>query len=102
MSHIDLINKDKKVKLNLGIEDIDCPKEQLLDNRVGIPSRNYDYDGPTVLHQLEWLKCKHDELYFIEKILTLDHGEQPFKLWDYQKELIKSFEDNRFVLSVQK
>ena len=33
--------------------------------------------------------------------MTLDHGEQPFKLWDYQKELIKSFEDNRFVLSVQ-
>ena len=94
----------KKDTKNLIIEDIDCPKEQLLDNRVGIPSRNYDYDGLTVLHQLEWLKCKHDELYFIEKyvkILTLDHGEQPFKLWDYQKELIKSFEDNRFVLSVQ-
>ena len=94
----------KKDTKNLIIEDIDCPKEQLLDNRVGIPSRNYDYDGLTILHQLEWLKCKHDEIYFVEKyvkILTLDNGEQPFKLWDYQKELIKSFEDNRFVLSVQ-
>ena len=50
------------------------------------------------------MKCRTSELYFIEKyvkILTLDHGEQPFKLWDYQKELIKAFEKNRFVLSVQ-
>ena len=94
----------RKDTRNLVIEDIDCPKEQLLDNRVGIPSRNYDYDGLTILHKLEWLKCRHDEIYFVEKyvkILTLDNGEQPFKLWDYQKELIKSFEDNRFVLSVQ-
>ena len=94
----------KKDTKNLIIEDIDCPKEQLLDNRVGIPSRNYDYDGLTLLHKLEFVKCRNNELYFIEKyvkILTLDNGEQPFKLWDYQKELIKSFEDNRFVLSVQ-
>lgn len=94
----------RKDTRNLIIEDIDCPKEQLLDNRVGIPSRNYDYEGLSVLHKLEWLKCRHDEIYFVEKyvkILTLDNGEQPFKLWDYQKELIKSFEDNRFVLSVQ-
>ena len=94
----------RKDTRNLIIDDIDCPKEQLLDNRVGIPSRNYDYDGLTILHKLEWLKCRYDEIYFVEKyvkILTLDNGEQPFKLWDYQKELIKSFEDNRFVLSVQ-
>ena len=93
-----------KDTMSLVIEDIPIAKHELLDNRVGIPSRNFDYDGLTLAHKLEILKCRNNELYFIEKyikILTLDNGEQPFKLWDYQKELIKTFEKNRFVLSVQ-
>lgn len=93
-----------KDTMSLVIEDIPIAKHELLDNRVGIPSRNFDYKGLTLAHKLEIIKCRDDELYFIEKyikILTLDHGEQPFKLWDYQKELIKAFEKNRFVLSVQ-
>ncbi len=93
-----------KDTMSLVIDDIPVTKHELLDNRVGIPSRNCNYSGLTLLHKLEFVKCLFMELYFIEKyvkILTLDHGEQPFKLWDYQKELIKSFEDNRFVLSVQ-
>ncbi len=52
----------KKDTKNLIIEDIDCPKEQLLDNRVGIPSRNYDYDGLTVLHQLVSRIIKQEKL----------------------------------------
>ena len=93
-----------KDTMSLVIDDIPITTRELLDNRVGIPSRNCNYSGLTLLHKLEIVKCLSIELYFIEKyvkILTLDHGEQPFKLWDYQKELIKSFEDNRFVLSVQ-
>ena len=93
-----------KDTMSLVIDDIPITKHELLDNRVGIPSRNCNYSDLTLLHKLEFVKCVFSELYFIEKyvkILTLDNGEQPFKLWDYQKELIKSFEDNRFVLSVQ-
>ena len=93
-----------KDTMSLVIDDIPITKHELLDNRVGIPSRHCNYSGLTLAHKLELVKCRFDELYYIEKyikILTLDYGEQPFKLWDYQKELIKAFEKNRFVLSVQ-
>lgn len=48
---------------------------------------------------LELLKCKKDPLYFIEnymKIVTLDEGVVPFKMYDFQKEMIETFHNNRF------
>ena len=47
----------------------------------------------------EYLKCKDDPVYFAQnhvKIVTLDHGLQPFKTYDFQKKLIKNFYKNRF------
>jgi hypothetical protein len=41
---------------------------------------------------LEYKKCSEDPVYFINNycyIVTLDHGIQPFKLYDCQKEKIK-------------
>ena len=41
---------------------------------------------------LEYQKCSKDPVYFIDNycyIITLDHGIQPFKLYDCQKEKIK-------------
>jgi hypothetical protein len=49
----------------------------------------------------EYLKCSKDPLYFIStymKIITLDHGLQQFKPWEFQQNLIKSIDDNRFVI----
>ena len=47
----------------------------------------------------EYIKCKNDPVYFAQnyvKIVTLDHGLQPFKTYDFQEKLINRFHENRF------
>ena len=47
----------------------------------------------------EFIKCKEDPVYFAQnyvKIVTLDHGLQPFKTYDFQERLINNFHTNRF------
>ena len=47
----------------------------------------------------EWIKCKSDPVYFTMnyiKIVSLDEGVVPFKMWDFQKELLEKFHNNRF------
>ena len=53
---------------------------------------------------LEYQKCSKDPVYFIDNycyIITLDHGIQPFKLYDCQKEKIKVIHDNRKVILME-
>ena len=48
----------------------------------------------------EYQKCKDDVVYFIQnymKIIHVDKGVVPFKMYDYQKKVIKIYEKNRFV-----
>jgi len=48
---------------------------------------------------LEYQKCMTDPVYFAEtygKVINLDDGLTPFKMYPYQKEMFKHFEDNRF------
>jgi len=47
----------------------------------------------------EFLACEENPIYFITnylKIVTLDHGLQPFKLYNFQKEMVDTFHNNRF------
>jgi len=47
----------------------------------------------------EYLRCKDDPVYFAHnyvKIVTLDHGLQPFKTYDFQEKLINNFHNHRF------
>jgi hypothetical protein len=47
----------------------------------------------------EYVKCSEDPIYFIETymmIINVDEGLVNFKLYDYQKDMIKSFKDNRY------
>ena len=47
----------------------------------------------------EYIKCSQDPIYFTEtymKIINIDRGLVSFKLYDYQKDMIRSFADNRF------
>jgi hypothetical protein len=48
----------------------------------------------------EYVKCAKDPLYFAKwiKIITLDEGLVPFTMYDFQKDMIKTFHDNRFVI----
>jgi len=52
----------------------------------------------------EYVRCKEDPVYFIEKyvkIITLDKGLQPFKLYDCQKEKVKCIMNNRRVVLME-
>lgn len=52
----------------------------------------------------EYMKCAKDPIYFIEsycKIVTLDHGLQPFKLYDCQKNKVKVIHENRKVILME-
>ena len=47
----------------------------------------------------EYKKCMDNPVYFAEtymKIMSVDFGEIPFTLYDFQRDMIKSFKDNRF------
>jgi len=47
----------------------------------------------------EYIRCKQDPVYFAQnyvKIVTLDHGLQPFRTYDFQEKLITNFHENRF------
>ncbi len=52
----------------------------------------------------EYLKCAKDPIYFIEsycKIVTLDHGLQPFKLYECQKNKVNIIHNNRKVILME-
>ena len=47
----------------------------------------------------EYKKCSEDPIYFIEKymkIISLDDGLIPMKLWDFQKDYIRHINEHRF------
>lgn len=48
---------------------------------------------------LEFVKCKNNPVYFAKnyiKIVSLDYGEIPFKMYPFQEKLISNFHGNRF------
>lgn len=48
----------------------------------------------------EWKRCAEDPIYFSEnyiKIVSLDHGLIPIKLYEYQKDIINAITFNRRV-----
>ena len=50
---------------------------------------------------LEIQKCSDDPVYFMENyvsITTLDHGVVKFKMYDFQKDIVNTIHNNRFVL----
>ena len=49
----------------------------------------------------EYMKCKENPEYFIKnfvRIIHVDKGLVPFEMYDYQKDMIHKFNDNRFVI----
>lgn len=50
----------------------------------------------------EWIRCKEDPIYFIEKYIKIvtEDGLVQFKLRDYQIEMITSMVNNRFTISL--
>lgn len=55
--------------------------------------------GLTEEQIVELGRCAVDPVYFARnyvKIVTLDHGLQPFKMYPFQEKMIQAFQDNRF------
>ena len=49
----------------------------------------------------EYQNCMEDPLYFIQnyvRIVSLDEGLVPFKMYDFQKEMVGTFHNNRFTI----
>mgnify|MGYP001996497610 FL=1 len=49
----------------------------------------------------EYTRCMKDPIYFIQnyiKIVSLDEGLVPFDLYDFQKEMVGTFHNNRFTI----
>ena len=49
----------------------------------------------------EYTRCMKDPIYFIQnyiKIVSLDEGLVPFNLYDFQKEMVGTFHNNRFTI----
>jgi len=47
----------------------------------------------------EFIRCKQDPIYFTKnyvKIVSLDEGLVPFKMWPFQEKLIRNFHEKRF------
>ena len=50
----------------------------------------------------EYIKCSESPEYFAEhyiKIVNVDRGLVPFDMYDYQRDMIKKFDKNRFVIT---
>jgi hypothetical protein len=48
---------------------------------------------------IEFARCSIDPVYFANKyvkIVTLDHGLQPFTMWDFQERMLRDFHNYRF------
>jgi len=51
----------------------------------------------------EYIKCMNDVCYFAQnyiKIISVDDGLVPFKLYDYQERYLKHLVDNRFSITL--
>ena len=71
------------------------------ENYLGNPNIKKDGITSNFTHEevLEYAKCMKDPVYFVEKyakIISLDKGLVPFKLYPYQKKMFSQFQSNRF------
>ena len=51
----------------------------------------------------EYIRCATDVVYFCEnyvKVVSLDEGIVPFKMWDFQKKMVESYSKNRFNITM--
>ncbi len=79
---------------------------ELPDKDKYLGNRNLKRSGVAIewdLNQLqEFQKCQDDVLYFINnyvKIVNIDLGLIPFKMWPFQEEMILTSVNNRFVIA---
>ena len=84
------------------VEDILLPYSECYNVNI-LVKKAFAKTDLTQEHISEIIKCSDDPLYFIEnycRIISLDSGIVPFKVYDFQREMINSFQENRFTLNL--
>ena len=77
---------------------VDKSKTYLGNHNLKAPGVKQEFTKEQIA---EYLKCSQDPLYFIEnymKIVTLDHGLKQFEPWEFQRNLLSTINENRFVI----
>ena len=67
-------------------------------NNPNLPRADYKHNF-TQAEIDEFKKCAADPIYFAVtyiRIVNVDKGLMPFEMWDFQKEMLKTFHENRF------
>jgi hypothetical protein len=68
------------------------------NNNPNLPKDDYKH-AFTQQELDEFIKCANDPVYFAikyMKIINVDHGLMPFRMWDFQKNMLNTFHENRF------
>ena len=68
------------------------------NNNPNLPREDYIHQFTQVEYD-EFIKCMNDPVYFActyMRIVNVDRGLMPFEMWDFQKDMLQSFHDNRF------
>lgn len=74
------------------------PRYEGYQGNPNLPREDYIHSF-TQHEKDEFIKCVNDPIYFAVtymKIINVDHGLMPFKMWGFQKEMLQTFHDNRF------
>ena len=61
---------------------------------IEIIKKGYVKDRYTQEQKIELFKCMQDPIYFMENYVKIQHpmkGRVPFKMWPYQKEMVRAF-----------
>lgn len=84
------------------VQDVMLPMRDTYNGNILI-RKQFSKTDLTGEHMIEQIKCSRDPIYFIEtycRIVSLDDGIIPFKLFEYQKEMINLYVNNRFSLTL--
>jgi len=89
------LTKESLKKKQLQIEDIQLKQGFQGNLKLKRPGETFAW---TQEQQEEYFRCSQDPVYFVQnyiKVINVDHGLVPLKLWDYQLEMLKSMANNR-------
>jgi len=78
------------------ISNKDSYRDNLLLKKVGV-ELNFTQEQVE-----EYIKCSKDVVYFAKKymkIVNVDQGLIPFQMYDFQEDMIRTFNENRFVIT---
>lgn len=104
--NITLIRKFlKKDTYKMEVDDWqDVPEHWFIRGQEGLLVSGIKDKPYTIIQKLEWIKCGLDVVYFTVKyfkIISVDDGIIPFRLYDYQKELLALFQENLHIIAMQ-